>query len=290
MKTIAITGSGGYLGTNLIANILQTTNWNVVAFSSKPAIQVMPINEDVERLIVVSNEDMNSYFETHRIDIVVHVAFSRRFNTVTQIAQSINFSEHVYKLCHIYNCKLINISTVGVYGQSKDFLNENSVVAPDSLYSMAKYASEVLLYSIYGENTGLATNIRLSGIAQSQKILPTFIENAKSNQIINIIGGTQQFSWIDIDDATEAIILLLKKEEPWDFIYNVSLDECRYSIIEIAEMVANEAEKFGYKRPKIKINPSDLTVCVGWSSKKFMNFTGWIPKISINETISKMFN
>ena len=282
--TIAITGAGGFLGQSLINKIVQQTSWNVIAFTSS-----FGGGNDTARLIYYNNDRLEEVLRDNDIDIILHLAFSRRFRSSTEIAMSIDFSYRVYKSALNNKCRVVNLSTVGIYGQNETFLSEKDLPAPDSLYSMAKYASEGLLESVFSGQEERVTNLRLSGIAQSQRVLPIFIEQAKTVGKINIQGGTQQFSWIDIDDATEAIIALFRYTGEWKPIYNVTLNRYRYSIVEVANIVAEVAKEKGYKSTEISVTPSDMTVYVGWNSDLFMQDTGWYPRVTLKETIRKMF-
>lgn len=286
-RLIVITGAGGRIGRSLIDRIIERTSWRIVAFSSS----LMRDSIKSRRVSIHSNDDIKLLLPSLQcVDTCIHLAFSRRFNTNSEIALSLNFSADLYKAALSCGCRVINLSTVGVYGLNPHFPDETAIPSPDSLYSMAKYASEVLMCSVFKESKTDVSNVRLSGIAQSQRVLPIFIENAKTEGEIHIRGGKQQFSWIDILDATDALIALIAYDGKWRHSYNVSLNEKRYMITELAEKVAAVAEKKGYAKTVITIAPSEETpICVGWNSDAFSMDTGWRPCVSIDETIDSMF-
>ena len=35
--------------------------------------------------------------------------------------------------------------------------------------------------------------------------------------------------------------------------------------------------------------PQDIHLCVGWTSKRFIDDSGWTPEVSLEKTIEKMF-
>lgn len=286
-RLIALTGAGGGIGRALIQSILSDTNWDVLAFSG--SLEQSP--EFAGRVRVVRNEEIPTLLPSLKdVDTCLHMAFSRRFRSNSDIALSLDFSSVVYKAAKSCGCRVINLSTVGVYAGNSTFPDETTVPTPDSLYSMAKYGSEVLFESYFGDSDVSHTNVRLSGIAQSQRVLPIFIDNAKNVGKIQITGGKQQFSWIDIDDAVAALIALIAFDGDWREIYNVSLDRQRYSIVDLAEIVSAVAESRGFEKTEIEITPSDdKPICVGWNSEAFISDTGWKPRVTIEETIKKMF-
>lgn len=286
-RLVVLTGAGGKIGRALISRIIERTRWCILAFSSSLETK----EEWGQRVRVHHNSEICTLLPSLKdADTCVHMAFSRRFNTNSDIALSLDFSSNLYKAAVACGCRLVNLSTVGVYGLNPDFPTEEAVPAPDSLYSMAKYASEVLMHSYYMNTDISATNVRLSGIVQSQRVLPIFIENAKTKGEIQITGGKQQFSWIDIDDAVDALIALIAYDGVWKPAYNVSLNKERYLITDCAEYVAEAAEEKGYGRTRVVVTPTDDNpICVGWNAEAFMDDTGWKPNVTIQETINKMF-
>ncbi len=285
MKTIVVTGASGNLGGQLVERLLLETNWNIVTFSSSTISKW----EGEDRIKQYRNNQIRQILPDIKADALVHLAFARRFRSNTDIATSIDFSEQVFKAAYANpSCRVVNISTVGVYAPSDDFIDESAPVGPDSLYGMAKYASEVLLNSVFEDSRERITNLRLGGVAQSQRLIPVFIENAIANHQINIVGGTQQFSWIDIEDAISAMVAILHVEK-WKPIYNVTLNKERYLITDIANMVADHAKALGYGDVTISVESKDIHLCVGWNSESFMNDSKWHPQVSIAETVRKMF-
>ena len=54
-------------------------------------------------------------------------------------------------------------------------------------------------------------------------------------------------------------------------------------------MVATQAEKLGLSNVEICVTPKDIHLCVGWTSQRFINDSGWTPEVSLEKTIEKMF-
>lgn len=286
-RLVVLTGAGGKIGKALINRIISKTQWKVIAFSSSLESR----EEWRQRVAIKNNKEISSLLPSLKeADTCVHLAFSRRFNTNSDIALSLDFSSNVYRAVHACGCRLINLSTIGVYGLNPNFPDENTIPAPDSLYSMAKYASEVLMDSFFYDNPIGNTNVRLCGIVQSQRVIPVFIDNAKNKGQIQIVGGQQQFSWIDIDDAVDALIALISFDGKWRKVYNVCLNKERYLITDCAEIVSEIAAQKGFGRTDVVVTPTnDNPICVGWNSEAFMHDTGWNPQVTIRETIHNMF-
>ena len=54
---------------------------------------------------------------------------------------------------------------------------------------------------------------------------------------------------------------------------------------ELAGMVTDAAEKCGYPRPEIELEEQDIVLWAGMNSSRFINATGWSPRIELQQTI-----
>ena len=66
-------------------------------------------------------------------------------------------------------------------------------------------------------------------------------------------------------------------------------DRCRYTLTEIADVVADVSEKFGYGRPEVILEKQDISLWSGMDSMRFMEHTGWKPEIELQIMIEKIF-
>ena len=106
MKTIAITGASGNLGGLLVEHLLQTTDWEVITFSSNDIDKWM----NNPRIHQYRNTQILDVFPLLQVDILVHFAFARRFRSNADIASSLDFSEKVFKAVRNHaTCRLVNI-------------------------------------------------------------------------------------------------------------------------------------------------------------------------------------
>lgn len=296
IKTIAITGSNGYIATNIIRGIIRETSWNIFAFTSNVEGFV---NESPDRIFVRDNSLMENVFSSEdNIDFIIHCAFSRRFSNNTQIAYSLNYSEYVYRIVRKHpNCKVINISSVGVYGVGDDFQDETKSPNPDSIYAMAKYASEILLEAIFDGESKRYVNMRIAGVPQSQKIPKLFIQSAISDKCINIIvppvsAGEVRFSWISINDIVSAVLCLMKSEKQWSSnVYNISRDKENYSIQNVAHCISGIVEECGYGNIAVNITEGKaMNIFCGWSSSLFSKEFNWNANHDLRDIMIECFN
>ncbi len=292
--SILITGADGFLGGKIIKKVLEGTDFDVIGLTrSMDYIEAMLERENItqrKRLIFLANDDFLKLESMDwRIDGVVHLAFSRRMKPAADIASSILFAANIFhKLIDCGADCVINMSSQGIYGNTGEIRTEFTTPAPANQYTMAKYAAEVLLNDIM-QNCPRHTNLRLDLVAQSQNVLKGLCKSAKEGKLV-LRGGKQVFSFIDAEDVSDAVIAMLKTNGDWDKAYNVGWNRKRYTIVELADSVADAAEKCGYKRPEIEITEDDTALWAGMDSTKFMEKTGWKPRINLEDTLIGMLN
>ena len=157
-----------------------------------------------------------------------------------------------------------------------------------TVYTMAKYATEKIFDFCFDGTEIEHTNLRMDLIIQSQNLVPALCRQAKQG-LINLKGGEQRFSFLDVRDAALGILEMIDSPYGWEKAYNVGWNERRYKLTEIAELVADTAQMQGYLRPKIFLEKQDITLWSGMNSERFSNHTGWKPETDIRQMILKIF-
>ncbi len=284
-RLILVTSVEGYFERALIRRILDRTKWSVIAFSTS-----LDKEKELEsRIVLYPYREMHSVFQ-RQADTCIHLGFSEEFENNSEIALKLDFSSELYKNALLNGCRLINLSTVKVYGTNVNYPDESVEPIPDSLFGMASYASEVLVDSYYKNCDESFTNLRLSDIAQSQKILKELINCVKSKEKVQFPNEIKHFSWLDIDDAVDSIIALIAFDGKWREKYNVSINKLSYSISKLVNLVSRIAEMKGYGKILINYNSNNEESNTAiWNSDAFSKDTGWHTQVDISETINKMF-
>ena len=289
MKHVLVTGAGGYLGGSLVEKLL-TEGYTVTALTSSPE----KLKKRFPNVNALGRDEISSeLIRKECIDAVVHCAFARRYRPEQEIAESIVYSNRVFFAAAAAKVSaIVNISSQGVYGMAKEIRTEQTPPAPTMAYTMAKYASELLLENVCGTigTQTCYTNIRLDSIAENQQITAAFVKQAMEKQQINIVGGKQIFSFLSGRDFAPAISALLKTDpKKWERCYNVGWKNRRYLIIQLAEAAVEAAKKFTKKQVIVHLEPRDVELYTGMDSSKFMELTGWAPQYNMVDIFTAMF-
>lgn len=284
---VLITGAGGFLGNELIRQLLKTTHVVYALSSDKEQIKTRFSNK-CHAFSIKEWED--GELPLDKIDVVIHCAFARAYDFVS-LKKSLDFSKEIFSNSG-YN--IINVSSRSVYGQNPQTpWCETTEAQPDNMYAFAKYTTELLIGMKYNLNeSSNYTNIRLAGLVGKEledRVINKFIDVAISTNTISIKGGKQQFAYLDVRDAAAGIIALLDiKPEEWKTIYNLG-NINSFSIIDIAETVKEIAKEFIEEEVIINIEKTDATLYADIDSTSFYEATNWKPKYDLKAMVRSIF-
>ena len=288
-KTVIITGVDGLLGGKITRKILSSTDWNILGLTmSLDMPERMLEREGIEKTdrirFMTNGEFLDPAAQIGEIYGAVHLAFSRRMQPPKDIASSIDFAASVFhRLAALGADRVINMSSQGVYGNTDEIRTEATPAAPDNHYTMAKYATEKLFEDILAAAPH-HTSFRLDPVTPSQNVIEGLCKSAREGKI-SLRGGKQVFSLIDPEDAASAVVAMLAADGEWESIYNVGWNRTRYTLVELAEIIADAACKCGYARPEITLDEADIAIWAGMDSSRFMQKTGWEPTVTLSESV-----
>lgn len=291
IKNVLITGAGGFLGKELLKQLTKDSRYKVFTFDLTKSSS----EELVDQHIFDYSDWINGKIPLEKIDCVINCAFARS-NKGQNLSDSLEFTKDFFQEAKKQKVKsVINISSQSLYGPPYIPLwSEKTPVTNDSLYAMAKYSTELLAEGIFdsSESNTYYTNLRLSslvGIGFDQRLTNKFVISAINGDVIEIVGGQQILSFLDVRDAAGGILsLLLTNPEKWDKIYNLGSD-LRYSLSEIADIVKRVGENYIQESIEVKIEQKKIKMESGMDSSKFYSFTNWKPKYNLETIIEYLF-
>jgi len=298
-KAVLITGASGYLGQNLIFELIRDESFDIWAFSrNKSKIEDLFIGK-VKRIFDKHDLSMGRIPFGH-VDVLLHLGFARPFKGNQEIADSLEFTFNLFSSAVALQVPaIVNISSQSVYGLNTPPLwKESMSVEPSTPYAQAKHAAELFLESLHKYNKQFRfTSLRMArlhGGANGLKpvdAISKFVLQALTLHPITIYGGQQEFELLDIRDAVGAIMVLLKSDsKKWKTIYNFGSGEI-HNLMSIANRIVHcVALMNGGKKTQILVESNDITTRFGMDSSCFYNDFSWRPIRNIDDTIISLID
>lgn len=279
-----VSGANGFIGEKVVS-LLTSRGKNVIGLCRNMDIQGM------ESVRWILNDEFLVKSEAFMKEktVFIHLAFARANRGSSEIAESLDFTKDLLKsICGSkYLERFIYVSSQGIYGKTDNIRRISTKAEPESVYTIAKYAAEKMVEMAFDEDQDYCI-LRLDNVIQSQNLVRALFKSAICKGCINITGGKQVFSYIDGDDAADAIALCACSDKRSNrHIYNVGPNQMRISLIEIAEIV----KKIAGEHNKIEViyNPDDTVLWAGMDSEDFCTEYNWKPKYGIMQMIERMY-
>ena len=312
MQKILVTGGLGFIGSNLIKQLLEKNFYVINVDKVSYASNFYNTKEYIS----------NKKYKFFKLDIqnkkkLEKILFKYKPNGIfnlaaeTHVDRSIDDPKNfinsnilgVYSLLEAFKnyysknkkTKLIHISTDEVYG---DVLTgrskESDAYIPSSPYSASKAASDHLVYSYVRtyKIPAIITNCSNNyGPRQhGEKLIPKIIYNILNNKPLPIYGkGKNSREWIYVDDHCDALIKIFRKGKIGNF-YNIgsNINMNNISIVKKLIKIAKKQIKLG-KKVKINFIPDrpghDFRYAI--NSNKIKKEIGWKSKTNLNVGLKK---
>lgn len=286
MRTILVTGASGFLGSNIIAKLIEDGDTKVIAVLGRPEDKANLLPQ-CDNITVYPCSDLFTTDFGH-VDTLIHTAFSRGDNLLGLTA-SIEMTEKVIELVNNHDIdSIINISTQGLYQGLKpgEKVTEEGIVGPNTAYGLAKWAVENMLklgcIKTY-------TNIRMASLSTNARFLDFFVDSVILGNDITVTAPHQYASIMDVSDAVLGILSVVNLPlDERDIVYNLG-PGIQHSILEYAQS-ANEAGKScGYTPIGIVVEDSGKEFAICMDCTKLEMQTGWKAIVTKMIMLQNMF-
>lgn len=286
-KTVMVTGAGGFLGKNLIAELV-SRNHTVYAVTSK--------NEEelgVNGLsAVVPNRDFKAIARLlDETDVLVNCAFPRNVDGY-KLAEGMDYLQELFAVAGNSQVgAVVNISSQSVYSQTRtEPAREDTPVCLESTYAVAKYASEQLLEAYCSDKPH--TNIRLAsliGPGFDQRVVNKMVKKALAGEELLVMENASHFAYLDVADAVSGLLALCNSEPgKWVHAYNLGPDGC-VTLTEIANLVLREVNASNGEASGACVKTSEnAPTSSELDSSLFENSFNWEACNSLSETIKRI--
>ena len=308
MKKILVTGAGGFIGSQLVEELLRR-KFKVRAFfkySSSSSRGWLKDNKN-KNLEVIHGDisDYDSVAEAFKgINIVFNLAalisVPYSFKNPSSFIQT-----NVDGLINVLRAsrqnkknikRIIQISSSEVYGNTINskikVLTEDLKLKSESPYAASKIAADHLAitsFRSHGPPIVVARPFNTFGPRQSLRaVIPTIISQLvnTNNKKIKIGNIHSSRDFVYVKDTVDGLIKLMSSNKVIGEVINISSNNS-YSIKDIIEMLS----RYTKSKPKIEVQQkrkrtSELNKLRG-SNKKIYKLTKWKPKYASKENFSK---
>ena len=280
------------MGREIVRQILQQGKHTVVAATSdaERAKSILP----ADKIALVKNDDLFAQKAPLKgTDVVIHCAFCRASDG-KRLIESLHLTQRFADLAIQVNAKgFLNMSSQAVYGTAPGVLpTESGDLKPEYLYAFAKCSAEMLLESqIKGKGSPMkCVNIRLASLMGPSGSVPVnilykFLQSGLEGNAFCVVGGKQQFSFLDVRDAAEAILRLVECDVgEWEAAYNLG-PERQTNILEMADIVCEKVRAYTGNVTKYEYRQDETVLNAGMNSEKLYTYLDWRPRHSFEAIV-----
>lgn len=298
---IIITGGAGFIGSNLIEDILKDDN-DVIIIDNLSSGSRYNINERAKLII----SDVSKYKEIEFLEkfkgeevSIIHLAAivsvdEVRENPIRGIEVNVNGTSNILELARKLDAYITIASSAAVYGEKEKMpIDEDDEKKPINLYGFTKLMGEEMLLSYIKEYGLKGSALRLFNVYGPKMkkgpyagVIQIFIEKLLKNETPIIHGdGKNTRDFIYVKDVTNAFINAIKFKASG--IYNIGTGK-EITIKELLDVIEKIIGK--YKEPiydEPRKNDIKKSVAKIEKAKKELN---WEPIYSLEEGLKKTIN
>jgi len=251
MKKILITGAGGYIGTQMVEYFLEN-GYEVIALDKYLFGNTLKDLQGHPNLTIV--KDDIRYFDkillagVYAVIDLASISNDPSSELLPSITMDINRDGaiRVATLAKEMGVKkFIFSSSCSIYGAGDGILNEESPVAPISVYAKCKIAAEENIIGLADENFSVTflRNATVYGLSTRRMRFDLIINimtlNAWKNNKVTIMGqGNQWRPLVHVIDVIRAFELVVKEQDISKIngeAFNVGSNEQNFQVFQVAE-------------------------------------------------------
>ena len=289
MNTIVITGHNGFLGSNLLSNLI--SNKCKILGISKTIKKSNSIKQIKRNILDIKDSDIPKNSCIIHLAAITDVVYCEKYPKKCHDVNVIG-TQKILEIARKKNCSVIYPSTSHVYGIPKKLpIKETHPTNATSVYSESKIKAEQLCKKFsksYDLDISILRLFSTYGPKNSEyKVESIIIKQLITKNLIKIGNLSPKRDFIYIDDVINAFQIVSENLKGFN-IYNVG-SEKSYSIKEICNILKKlNGKKIRIITDKTKLRKNDVKNIVSNCSK--IKKLGWKSNVSINEGLELTLN
>ncbi len=235
-------------------------------------------------LVYCSGRDILSLTDTLEgpFDLFYHLVWAGGRNDYDAQYDNIAMTLDALRAAMKLSCRrIICTGSQAEYGPTLSVITENTFPMPNTAYGAAKLSALYLSKSL-ASHLGIewiwGRLFSLYGLYEpSGRLYPDMTEKFRKNELLSLSDCTQNWEYLDVEDAAEALIALGERGHNGE-IYNISTGEPRPLKFYVEQLKAElrSASEINYGAP------ADPYVSLQTDISKIHEHTGWKPQISFH--------
>lgn len=292
MKKVLITGSSGFIGTNLL-NTLKSQNYDIAV------IEHSRITNSTNVTNYIGNICDYSFVEKTILDFqpnkVFHLAaYKNRSSNIEEVSLSIkvnligtlNLYQALTKVSVLES--IIALGTIDEYGLHNSLFKESTIENPVSPYGFGKLCGTQLA-KFFNRSYNLPVIVLRPTIAYgpfqaNDMFIPSLISTLISNRDFKMTAGNQLRDFIYISDLVEVMLLISENQDCKGEIFNIGSGKS-LKLKDVAITIARDLKKEHFlKIGSIPYRSNEVMKYIT-DIDKIKNTFNWSPKVSFNKGI-----
>jgi nucleoside-diphosphate-sugar epimerase len=268
LSQILVTGASGFIGSNLIGQLITQKDMTIYGISRKNNELRSP---NYKHIPIDISEPGWTQFIPGGIDVVVHLAQSYHYREFPDGAQDmvrVNIDATAELLDWVRSNgvkRFLFASTGNVYAPSQEAHQEKDVCEPQNMYEVTKLCGEMLVkqYANYFD-TIILRFFGVYGPGQTKMIVPMMIEAVRIGEKITLAEGTGLYiNLIYIKDCIKILHQLIESPDVYkNEIFNITGKE-----VVTLSMIVKKIEKLLKKQANTCITPLPPVYLIGSNDK-----------------------
>ena len=265
---VLITGIYGFLGFQLAKKLSE--NHNIIGLYNSQK----PIHFDKNIALFGKLDQIDSIPD---VIIMCHAAVSSGTTNVdeeTLFETNVAFTRQIIE--KFPTIKTIYISSVSVFGNYPEVIDENTITNPQTAYAISKLEGEKEVKQ--NSNSSIIRFSSLYGNGMKENtLIPNYCNQAINSKVIEVWGNGSRFqNYIHVDDAISLIKKIIEYPSKVDFTF-LGVAEREYTNDNVAKIISDLTGS------KINYLNEDKALSFHYNNKLTQKVLNWHPEIELKE-------
>jgi len=300
--SVLVTGATGFLGAEIVAELLRRTELPIVAWGRDPR-RIEALQERLASYEACLAIEVRGLLDPEPlrgdIDTIVHAAAVRspvaEGDPAAFTRVNVKGTQHVVRLAEESGCRrILYVSTQAVYGREGAPWSEDAPLRPETAYAKSKLEGEAVVLRAEGIDGKILRLSRLYGVTPFvpwDELPGRFAQAVCRGEPLTIYGtGEQRFDLLHVRDAARCVAAMVTE---WDRVEPAILNlggGSSVSLNAVVDLFRELAVTYGFPPVAVRRVPDpsqDGMQHLELDTSRIQRHLGWSPSIGLREGLSE---